>query len=513
MLSPTLIWQDLLRNYPVTAIQFWGSITVQATCFWSLSIFYTLIPYFWPNFSERHKLQKNEKQPTWADIRECALVAFRNQMIGISLMMLSLYGQIKSGKAPSPVIFNPVLPSIPVIARDIILGMMIREVLFYYIHRACHHKLLYTMFHKTHHRFTAPVALAATYATVTEHLFANILPMVVPTAVLKMHQVTSWIFLGSGLISTATTHSGYDFFGGYAKFHDLHHEKFSVAFGALGWLDRLHGTDGRKVKVEEVQTRNQTQAKNAVADGQFDYVLFCFAGLFLLTTRICLLDTLAICYSRRRVRQSSHPSRQPGVMINFITNVNLTSTTFDQPPNLDPQRVPSVEEISRGRASGATLFFGHLSAMNNCTSVPAVPPLELFWPRKGKSGMTIQLLGLFPPEDLVSDCLQDRIPTDHTAGCRICTNGPCYAGKQHVIQELAVVFLPHILKGSCRLELPGLSRGPPSWLGISPAGCTQQGLSEVTSLKGCCLAYLQVGRHLEAVLGSFFIPGLGEKHS
>lgn len=151
-LSPTLIWQDLLRNYPVTYIQFWGSLSIQLVCFWGVSIIYISLPYFFPDFSERHKLQKMEKQATWSDIRECALVAVRNQMVGVSLMMLSLYGQIKSNKPPSPVQFSPILPSFTVIIRDIILAMMIREVLFYYIHRACHHKLLYSMIHKTHHR-------------------------------------------------------------------------------------------------------------------------------------------------------------------------------------------------------------------------------------------------------------------------------------------------------------------------------------------------------------------------
>ncbi|KAF7976547.1 hypothetical protein HWV62_6197 [Athelia sp. TMB] len=257
MLTPTDLWQDLLRTYPTTSIQYWGSLSIQLVCFWGLSTIYVALPYLFPEFSARHKLQKAEKQPTWADIRECALIAVRNQLIGVSLLTLSVYREAQSGRAPSPTLYSPVLPSAATVVRDVILGMMIREVLFYYIHRACHHRLLYPIIHKPHHRFTAPVAYAAQYATVTEHLFANIMPVALPPALLKMHQVTAWVFLATQLLSTATVHSGYDFFAGYARFHDLHHEKFNVAFGALGWLDWFHGTDGRKVKVEPVQTKNE----------------------------------------------------------------------------------------------------------------------------------------------------------------------------------------------------------------------------------------------------------------
>lgn len=97
------------------------------------------------------------------------------------------------------------------------------------------------------HRFTSPVALAAQYATLTEHFFANILPIALPHILLKSHVVTYWIFLMAELIETTTVHSGYDFFGGSARMHDLHHEKFTVAFGSIGLLDWVHGTDGKKV--------------------------------------------------------------------------------------------------------------------------------------------------------------------------------------------------------------------------------------------------------------------------
>lgn len=66
-----------------------------------------------------------------------------------------------------------------------------------------------------------------------------------PCMIMRCHIVTWILFLGKELASTATTHSGYDFLYGYARLHDLHHEKFNVAFGAIGLMDWIHQTEGK----------------------------------------------------------------------------------------------------------------------------------------------------------------------------------------------------------------------------------------------------------------------------
>lgn len=94
-----------------------------------------------------------------------------------------------------------------------------------------------------HHRFTAPVSLTAQYAHPLEHFLVNALPISIPPMILKCHIVTFWAFLAFELLETTTVHSGYDFLNGSARMHDLHHEKFNVYFGTVGFLDWLHGTD------------------------------------------------------------------------------------------------------------------------------------------------------------------------------------------------------------------------------------------------------------------------------
>lgn len=125
------------------------------------------------------------------------------------------------------------------------------EVWAYFIHRALHTKWLYRHVHKLHHSWTAPVAIVNTYEHPLEHLLQNIGSTVVGPVLSGMATVggthpamlLSWVLLTR--IHTAAGHCGYwtEDLGA----HDLHHEKFSVNFGATGVLDFLFGTDGERV--------------------------------------------------------------------------------------------------------------------------------------------------------------------------------------------------------------------------------------------------------------------------
>jgi sterol desaturase/sphingolipid hydroxylase (fatty acid hydroxylase superfamily) len=257
-MSVSTLWRDLLQRYPPTTIEFFGTSIIQLVCFWFVSAFYIALPYLFPAFSARHKLQKQEKQPTFAEIWECFLVVFRNQVFSICLQLGISLLHTKLGRPPSHR-FDLTLPGPAEVARDIILSILLREILFYYIHRLLHHPSIYPTIHKPHHRFTAPVALAAQHATVTEHLFANIIPVSLPPIILKCHVVTFWAFLILELLQTTMVHSGYDFFAGLARMHDLHHEKFVVCFGTVGLLDWLHKTGGEHGPDGKEKAKTKTQ--------------------------------------------------------------------------------------------------------------------------------------------------------------------------------------------------------------------------------------------------------------
>ncbi|KAJ5115219.1 hypothetical protein NUU61_000978 [Penicillium alfredii] len=236
------LWSQIVTIYSPPKIEFIGTFLIQIVSFWLPSLCYIWLDTIAPSFSQRHKIQPAPKQPTRRDIARCFLVVIQNQILSsiLHILLLSVIGRTGSGSSYR---IEASLPSALEILCDILISLLMREALFYYSHRLLHMPYFYVRIHKKHHRFTAPIALAAQFAHPLEQIFANALPISLPPQLLRSHVVTFWIFLAYELFNTATVHSGYDFFHSKAKMHDLHHEKFNLNYGSIGLLDWVHGTN------------------------------------------------------------------------------------------------------------------------------------------------------------------------------------------------------------------------------------------------------------------------------
>ncbi|KAH9506524.1 Fatty acid hydroxylase domain-containing protein 2, variant 3 [Dermatophagoides farinae] len=210
--------------------------------YWIVGTAYTFIDiYQWPKFILKYKIQMDKSQVNGKDLRRLVKQVLFNQILGISLGVSFQWLQVNHILIPQS---STRIPTISRFITEWISFILIREVLFYYTHRLCHHGYLYRHIHKRHHEWQTPIALAAIYCHPIEHAIVNTFPVLIGPYLMQSHLLVSNLWLLYTVLLTLNDHCGYHFPWSLSPvFHDFHHLKFNVNYGILGILDWLHGTD------------------------------------------------------------------------------------------------------------------------------------------------------------------------------------------------------------------------------------------------------------------------------
>jgi sterol desaturase/sphingolipid hydroxylase (fatty acid hydroxylase superfamily) len=150
---------------------------------------------------------------------------------------------------------------------QLVVFMLCEDTVFYWMHRAMHHPILYKYIHKRHHEFPNSISYAALYANPIEHVFANIIPAVAGVVLLgnRVHMVTVSIWIVWRTLENVDGHCGYEFswspyrlmpFSASSEFHNFHHFTNSGSFGSFfSHWDSLFGTNNEFIRFKRDSER------------------------------------------------------------------------------------------------------------------------------------------------------------------------------------------------------------------------------------------------------------------
>jgi sterol desaturase/sphingolipid hydroxylase (fatty acid hydroxylase superfamily) len=183
---------DILNTPIPYAAEFWDFVkSFTSSYFWAGFFVVAIVPMIWfyvygaffymidfhtsEEFKYKYKVQNNIRI-TFDQFIDAFNISFRNWVVlGLPyLFMVCKYNEYlyeKNGKR------EPVLPTVGILLRDLVVYVILEEVMFYFSHRALHWNSFYASIHKFHHKFTAPCAIASVYAHPIEHMLSNVIPV------------------------------------------------------------------------------------------------------------------------------------------------------------------------------------------------------------------------------------------------------------------------------------------------------------------------------------------------
>ncbi|KAI9673539.1 MAG: hypothetical protein M1829_004046 [Trizodia sp. TS-e1964] len=233
-----MTWATLVLSHPPVYIEVIGSLAIRVLFFLIPSTLFFLFDMLVPSLASSIKTQGPAALPTKGA-----------RMFGVALQTGVEEFLIRVLHYKSALRVTTTLPYPWAIVKDVFRGMIVREVLQYYIHTLALHtpSSPISKYHERwHHEVRAPYSFIAHYDHPVSWILLRWLPVYGPAMLFRFHLLTYFVFLAIISCEEAFSYSGYStmpsiLLGGIARRQDLHMasrgEGNFAPWGILDWIN------------------------------------------------------------------------------------------------------------------------------------------------------------------------------------------------------------------------------------------------------------------------------------
>ncbi|MCJ1318681.1 hypothetical protein MMC15_004011 [Xylographa vitiligo] len=233
-----ITWSTLILAHPSPKVEFWGTFGTRLVFYLLPSagflLFDSAVPGIAVNIKEHGDValplseEQGGRQGRWWKV---ALVGTGNVLLGVALQTAVEYLFTDVLHIRSALKITSTLPMPWGIAKDLLRGLLLREMLTYTLHRYALHSSSspLTPLHATwYHSLPAPYALAAAYDHPLAYLVHIFLPTYLPALFFRFHLLTYQMYLALISLEETFAYSGYNILpsgfilGGIARRQERH---------------------------------------------------------------------------------------------------------------------------------------------------------------------------------------------------------------------------------------------------------------------------------------------------
>lgn len=216
-------WTDnLIDRYPTGYVEVLASVSIQ--------VIYLLLGLF---------IESTRAPYTSMTSRRMLVHSLLNHVAATLVHIMYVLSMGGKGVLTRTYIQPYALPAWRELVSDLVVGMVLRDIVFYFLHRMSHLPGIYERIHAKHHEIRQPRehhVWTISYMSTIDFLSLYGLPVIIVAKVLEMNILTTMTF---ALISAAGEQiqliSGGDS-------HEEHHVNMTVNYGIYGLMDNMLGT-------------------------------------------------------------------------------------------------------------------------------------------------------------------------------------------------------------------------------------------------------------------------------